>query len=566
MTQRFLRRLQSLAAVVLTKSKISNMLQAKQERCCDLNRWGGAVLKKRNVLKTIILSLVFILFSAMGVSAAKYIKAGLCFGSTAVYSFTATSASGFVIGAESDGVFYQFTQLDASEIYSEQGGGHYLQSRTEYDSFASAMSEAAALRKGGAYAHAGYINGKFRVMIGLFDSADVAKSCIANVKEMSGIDFDYVYMDTKTVFAMGGGYGFVFRNENQSFCLSALYGGSVKVSGKGEYRGAIMASRTRGEAIYIINLVNMEEYIASVVGSEMYPTWNIEALKAQAVIARTYALTRTAYQSYGIDVTDDTRTQVYKGVSSETESTYKAAVETAGKVVTYNGKLAETFFCSMSGGKTADVYSAWGGGAGLDYLKSKDDIYEDVENIQSDIWQVKYTAEEVEAKLKAAGVDIGKVTGLTIAERGDDLRVRKLIISGTAGTHTLTFDKCRSFFNLRSQYYYISGGETTSKNIVSAISSSGIAEVDLNGAAVISSSGISNAPSSVTVTGANDTAIFSSGSSSVTSGEYVFDGRGNGHGVGMSQYGAQGMAKAGFTYDDIIKFYFTGVDISTYYN
>lgn len=522
-------------------------------------------MKHTKLFKIFILSLIFTIGITFSASAAKYIKAGLYFGNSAVYSFTAASQSGFALGVESQGMFYQFTQLESSQIYAEQGGGHYLQSSAEYDSFSAAMNVAASLRQGGAYAHAGYINGKYRVMVGLFDTADMAKSCIDNLKNSSNINFEYVYLDKKTVFASCTGCGFVFRNESQSMCVSALYGGTVKVSGKNEYRGAIVADRTRGEAIYVVNLVNMEEYVASVVGSEMYPTWDIEALKAQAVIARTYALTRTAYKSYGIDVTDDTRTQVYKGVSAETESTYKAASETAGKVVMYKGKLAETYFYSMSGGKTADVYSAWGGGAGLDYLQSKDDIYEDVENIKSDIWQVNYTAEEIEEKLASAGVNIGNVTALTIAERGDDLRVRKLIISGTLGTHTLTFDKCRSFFNLRSQYYYISGGETVSQNTAFAISSAGISEVDLNGASILSSSGITTAPSSVTVIGADTTAILNSNTVS-PSGDFVFSGRGNGHGVGMSQYGAQGMAKAGFTYDAIIKFYFTGVDVSTYYN
>lgn len=509
--------------------------------------------------------MMFTAVFSVGASAAKYIKAGLKFGDAAVYSFTASSPSGFAVGVESGGVFYQFAQFDCADIYAEQGGGHYLMSSAVFDSFASAMEGAKNLRSGGAYAHAGYVNGKYRIMVGLFDSADFAKSCIGNLKQMSGIDFEYAYMDTKTVFANGSGNGFVFRNDNQSFCVSALYSGTVKVSGKGEYRGAIIADRIHSNAISIINLVNMEEYLASVVGSEMYPTWNIEALKAQAVIARTYALTRTGYKNYGIDVTDDTRTQVYKGVSAETESTYKAASQTAGMVVMYKGALAQTFFYSMSGGKTADVYSAWGGGDGLDYLKSKDDIYEDVENIKSDIWQVTYTAAEIEAKLAAANINIGNVTALTIAERGDDLRVRKLIITGTNGTHTLTFDKCRSFFNLRSQYYYISGGTTAVQNTASVISSSGISTVDLGGAKLLSASGISQAPSSVYITDANAMVIFSA-ATTAPSGDYVFDGRGNGHGVGMSQYGAQGMAKAGFTYDAIIKFYFTGVDVAAYYN
>ncbi len=512
-------------------------------------------MKKKGIICFLIASL-FLMGS--GVHAIN-VKVGLRFGNEAVYSFEATSAAGFEVGFARDGVFYKLSEVSDTRMYVEQGGGHYLMSAVSYDSLETAMEVATYMRQLGVYAHSGYINGGFYIMLGLFQSQEDAVSNIEWVKSAAMVDFVYTNMDSKTVMAVSGNNCFVFRNESDAFCFKARNGGTVKVSGKGEYRGAIMADRTYSKAVSVVNLVDMDDYLASVVGSEMYPSWHIEALKAQAVIARTYALTRSAYDKYGIDVTDDTRTQAYKGIEKETESTYTAAHETSGMVVKYNGKLADTYFCAMSGGKTANSHSAWGG-ADIPYLVSVDDIYEDVENIKGDIWQVKYTPAEIEAKLSAAGVNIGNVTDLTIAEQGADMRVTKLIISGTAGSHTLTFEKCRTFFNLKSQYYSISGGGTASST-ASVLTASGISSVNMGNSKVLSASGISNMPESAVVKGAeNKVSLLSMGDDI----EFVFDGRGSGHGIGMSQYGAQGMAKAGFSYTDIIKFYFTGVTVEWY--
>lgn len=111
----------------------------------------------------------------------------------------------------------------------------------------------------------------------------------------------------------------------------------------GNYYGYIMADRVNASNIAVVNLVSADDYVACVVGSEMYASWPIEALKAQAVIARTYAMTVSSYDKYGIDVTDDTRTQAYKGTAAETDATRRAAAETSGKVVLYNGKPRRHF-------------------------------------------------------------------------------------------------------------------------------------------------------------------------------------------------------------------------------
>lgn len=291
----------------------------------------------------------------------------------------------------------------------------------------------------------------------------------------------------------------------------------------------------------------------------MYSTWHIEALKAQAVIARTYAMTTSSYKNYGINVTDDTRTQAYKGISRETASTRRAADETSGIVVLYNGSPAQTFFCSSSGGKTADVYSAWGGGAGLDYLVSVDDPYED-KNVSS--WSVTLTADEIAAKLANSGINIGTVTNVVVVERGEaDERVRKLRFDGSNGSHTVTFEKCRTLLGLRSQYYYITSNAQASYANAFVITGSESKSISFNSVYALGKDGTVVLRDGASTLSADKSGRISSWQSSGAT-TFTFDGGGYGHGIGLSQYGAKGMAEAGFGFDEILAHYYPGTTLS----
>ena len=112
-----------------------------------------------------------------------------------------------------------------------------------------------------------------------------------------------------------------------------------------------------------------------VVGDESPPSWPLEALKAQAVAARTYALT-TMKPTAGFDVYPDTRSQVYGGVAAEEASTDAAVAQTSGEVVTYNGQPVVTYFFSTSGGRTENVENTPLGNEPRPWLKSVDDPYD----------------------------------------------------------------------------------------------------------------------------------------------------------------------------------------------
>ncbi|MBQ4161074.1 MAG: SpoIID/LytB domain-containing protein [Clostridia bacterium] len=482
----------------------------------------------------------------------EYIKVGLDFGSASVNEFSAKTEQNIVVGYATDRVFTQLMALEGSDVLVEKGGGTYLMTQYDYPTFAEALAGSKILRNQGLEAHAACINGVNKVLLGLYADAATAEAAKPTVEATLGFAFDVVYLDMKTVMVNAGYNYIVFRHDSNIFAFGSDNFGTTKVNGR-SYRGYILADRVNSSAIAIVNLVHFDDYTASVVGSEMYSTWPIEALKAQAVIARTYATTVKSYKNYGIDVTDDTRTQAYNGISNEKASTRQAAQETTGILVMYKGKPAQTYFTASSGGKTADVYSAWGGGAGLDYLKSVPDTYENTEKIPNGVWSVSYTAAEIEQKLAAKGVNIGNITNIYVSDRGADERVRQLTFVGTAGTHSVKFESCRTLLSLKSQYYYI---QSPSSNMF-IISGTGVQNVS-GTAYVLGASGTKAVGQTAYVLGADGTQQVALGGGS----DYVFDGRGHGHGIGLSQYGAKGMAEAGFNFREIIAHYYPGTTLS----
>ena len=167
--------------------------------------------------------------------------------------------------------------------------------------------------------------------------------------------------------------------------MDAAAGGALLLNGTsvpgvrdGRYRGAF-EFRPPGAASTAINAVGLEDYVRGVVSAESPSAWPAETLKAQAVAARTYAITsRAGSISDGFDQYADTRSQMYKGVAAEMASTNAAVSATAGQVVTYAGQPVTTYFFSTSGGHTESVENSFVGSAPKPWLKGVDDPYDDL--------------------------------------------------------------------------------------------------------------------------------------------------------------------------------------------
>lgn len=339
-------------------------------------------------------------------------------------------------------------------------------------------------------------------------------------------------------------------NSNIAFVSNS---GVISLDGSA-YRGGIELVPTVENAFTVINFVNINDYIASVVGKEMSPSWNIEALKAQAVCARSYTIsTFNKHSSLGFNLCATQDCQVYKGISGESETTVRAAQETKDQVLTYNGNVASTLYSSSNGGSTAYSKNVWGND--VPYLTAKLDIHENPAEITNSPWQVKLTNEEIKEKLSEKDIDIGDVYDMKVTGADEFGRTYKVTIYGTKGNYELINDKTRTFFGLRSQKYSI----TDSKTNTAKLYAKGSGDSDLlSSYNCISSGGIKEAPANIGVQTVSGVKNYSIRNASVPDGTYLLDGTGWGHGLGMSQWGAKAMADKGYLYTDILDFYYTG--------
>ena len=158
--------------------------------------------------------------------------------------------------------------------------------------------------------------------------------------------------------------------------LRAAGHGRVAVAGLGAYRGALEVVPTESDSrsLNAVNALALEQYVRGVIANESPPSWPQAELRTQAVESRSFALT-AGVGGNGFDLYADTRSQVYKGLASETPSTNAAVAATRGQVVMYGGKVAETFFSACSGGQTESVQNVFGGGP-VAYLTAVPDPYD----------------------------------------------------------------------------------------------------------------------------------------------------------------------------------------------
>lgn len=336
----------------------------------------------------------------------------------------------------------------------------------------------------------------------------------------------------------------------------ALYpiNGSVNINGT-IYRGGVEFYPSSGK-LTVINFVNINDYIAAVVGKEMSPSWNIEALKAQAVCARSYCIaTWNRHSSLGFNMCSLQDCQTYMGISGETESTKRAASETKDQVVMYGSSVATTVYSASDGGSTAYSKHVWGGD--IPYLQAVEDIYENPNEAVRSSWTNTFTKSDIKSKLAASGINIGEVTDMKVTGKDEYGRVYEVTIYGTNGNHVLKNEKTRSLFNLYSQKYTISSSGKTADSEIYAASSEGIKIITDNVIAKVYVDGL------LTVRGGASTKTYKENESASSTGDtFTINGSGWGHGVGMSQYGAKAMADQGFGYKDILTFYYKGTYIA----
>jgi len=213
----------------------------------------------------------------------------------------------------------------------------------------------------------------------------------------------------------------------------------------GAYRGTMVLSRDGG-AVLAVNRISLELYLYGVIAAEMPALWPAEALKAQAVVARSYAL-RSLRPTAPYDVFADVRSQVYNGVGAETTATTAAVRTTRARVVTVGGQIAQTFFFSTSGGRTATNEEAFGG-APLGYLRSVPDPHDDLSPVHT--WTARFSEREATRKLRT--VLRGDLRGLAVATRTPSGRAATVEVRGSEGDRTVSAGTVRTLLGLRSTW------------------------------------------------------------------------------------------------------------------
>jgi len=223
----------------------------------------------------------------------------------------------------------------------------------------------------------------------------------------------------------------------------------------GAYRGALEFRPGTFGGINAINAVDVDDYVQGVVPLESPASWPAEALKAQAVAARTYALTTTK-SGAGFEHYPDTRSQVYGGVSAEQPSTNAATQATAGQLVTYQGRPVATYFFSTSGGRTENVETSALGTTPQPWLRSVEDEYDDVSPKHR--WTVKMSMGSAAAKL--SGLYRGRFRGVKVIRRGASPRIVQADVIGSAGRTRVSGATLRAELGLYDSWAYFTSIKT----------------------------------------------------------------------------------------------------------
>lgn len=476
----------------------------------------------------------------------------------------------------SGGSYYSSTPARCDAVV----GGYHVQMDESFASFDEAKYVADQFRSG----FAAFINNAYRVRVGSFATREEAEIAAGTYTTYTWYDMYGVIHGFSGSVAAPSATGVTVTTTTTDTILFEFDcsgakslgilpdgGGADAVTWFRGYKwyGGFEYRRSTGGNINVINVVDIDDYVKGVLPYEMNAGWPIEALKAQAVCARTYAKLQTKhYASYKFDVCNTTDCQVYQGTNSASALTDQAAEETAGVVAMYGGKYAETYYYSSNGGASESAENVWANA--LPYLVGKEDPYEAGISIPNYAYTESFTFSQLTRLLQSKGYSIGTVNNAYVSRTTPTGNVAEITFTDTSGkTLRVTGEKCRSVFStslfgksqsVKSMRFTITGG---SGGAAYYVNGTGNSVPGIGGLYTISGSGDVaqyGSGSAYVITSAG-TAPLEQKTDSAPSEGITITGTGYGHNVGMSQYGAKAMAELGFRYEDILYFYFTGITL-----
>ena len=510
------------------------------------------------------------------------IRVGLSYSRGAQPAFNALADKGYIIGYFEGDEFYEVGTLSnryvafctdtmlytsGRTVTSSSSGGdivfkpYHLEVERDFDSIEQAQDYIAQVRDQGYSGEIfpAYLRGVFRVRIEHYSALEYASEDVQNIMQ---------YTMGDSVTPVGGESDVITVVDLNDFYIAAEIAApqgcwpAVKAAGEGQtlknslyyYNGAFEFRRLSGGDITFLNTLPLSDYLKGVLPYEMNGDWPLEALKAQALCARSYVLYNLGRHS-NYDICNSTHCQVYYGTAKETELVRQAVEETKNEVVTYQGKVVSTYYFSSSGGYTESAKNVWGGDD-APYCAAVPDPYEDQDAITH--FSETVTLEELTQLISSWNTGIDRVADCYVSTYTEPAHnVYAVTFVGENGK-TYTISGCDNVriklaslvksprFDILSGglSLYVNDGEKLPSGTLTAITADDVLVQTPSIPYVITAQGVQQVQRSEN-----------------SDGTLTFSGSGLGHNVGMSQFGAKGMAEQGYSYRDIILHYFTGVDI-----
>jgi stage II sporulation protein D len=335
---------------------------------------------------------------------------------------------------------------------SAKWGPYHMKIGSDCPDQATAASQVTAYRQAGVKAYIAY-NDSWQVWVGAYVGEAAVQADIAVITPVLGeVGYAVIPPAANRIVLVDAQYQplCIFGSTTAYFQLRpAPENNPLVLSIKGKaYRGALEVRRLAASDMTVINYVSMQEYLYGNVPAEIGGRSPAEAIKAQALASKMYAINNMGKHSKtGFDLCPTTSCQVYKGFSSEVASCNAAIDEVKDLVITYDGKLAGAiFYFASSGGRTEDVSNVWG--SSYPYLVSVEDKYEKIYT-----WTKTLRTSDIKAKLP----QLGNILGVSIAQTAESGRVTQLAVRGDNRSDPAIYllEKCRTLFSLDSQLYTI---------------------------------------------------------------------------------------------------------------
>ncbi len=529
-------------------------------------------LKKMIIIFALLIGTVFCA-TVNGAEYADTLRVGIYYGSSAVSNLTVQSPGGFSLGYTTGRDFFPVvTVSDTDVVMAKKPAGTYHLLYSSHETSEELNSKLQELQASGIDVFPAYYNSLYCAVGGSFSTQEDAQAHADSFANgCSPIAFSENAISITN--SQSGKILFVGDHKtNLPLVFSADFPNddtllTISGSAKGTYRGGFQCMPNQEGALTVVNIVPVEDYLYSVVCREMSSSWPIEALKTQAVCARNFALGRINYhKSYGFDVCRTVCCQAYSSTADQSESVHTAVDETRGELLFHEDDLVQAVYSSSMGSCTENVKNVWG--SSFPYLVSVDNPYEDTENIYNGKWTKTLTKSRATEIMKNSGNDVGDVISITALEYTDAGRVLRLQVKGTAGEKVFERERCRTIFSeaTYSQKYTVSQGGITTYPVVKVYDGNKVQSKTMTSVSVLTGSNTKKTVSNTFVaSNGTKSRTYTTQKTEGDANTFVFSGEGWGHGVGMSQYGAKGMAEAGFGYEDILTHYYSGTHIEKAY-